>query len=156
MKKSLLTTAVIMAVFLLSTATGSAQDKKQIEKTITVISVNEDGITRDTTIIENDTLVFEAGNLIIDTRDGKRIIRKPGVGSRMVWNSMDEGFSGQMAAPGMRSGQMRAIHLDQEEMEGVRYHISVDGVEVTIRAPKEKVKEADQILAETSKILMKK
>lgn len=156
MKKTVLTTAVIMAVFLLSTTAGSAQDKKQIEKKITIISVNDDGVTRDTTIIENDTLVFEAGNLIIDTRDGKRIIRKPGVGSRMVWNSMDEGFPGQMAAPGMRPGQMRVIRHDQEEKEGISYHISVDGVEVTIRATKEKVKEADQILAETSKILLKK
>jgi len=145
-----------MAVLLLSTVAVSAQDKKQIEKKITIVSLNEDGVTKDTTIIESDTLLFEAGNLIIDTREGKRIIRKPGEGSRMVWTTIDEDFPGQAPAPGMRPGQMRVIHHGQEEMEGVFYHISVDGVMVTIRAPKGKAKEADQILEEVRKILMKK
>jgi len=43
-----------------------------------------------------------------------------------------------------------------EEKEGVFYNISVDGVVVNIRAPKEKAREADQILNEVQKILMKK
>ena len=41
-----------------------------------------------------------------------------------------------------------------EDMEGVTYHISVDGVTVNIRASKEESKEADKILAEVKKILM--
>ena len=40
-----------------------------------------------------------------------------------------------------------------QEMEGVNYRISIDGVTVNIRAPKEKSKEADRILAEVKKIL---
>lgn len=156
MRKSIITTAAIMAVLLISGATGSAQDKKQIEKRITVVSVNEDGVTRDTTIIQSDTILFEDGNLIIDTREGKRMIHKPGERSRMVWTTIDDDFSTPLPAPGRMTDQMRVARLGREKMDGVMYHISVDGVMVTIRAPGEKSKEADQILEEVRKILMKK
>jgi hypothetical protein len=45
---------------------------------------------------------------------------------------------------------------DGEPIEGVSYHITVDGVTVIIRAPKEKMKEADLILDEVRQILLKK
>ena len=52
-------------------------------------------------------------------------------------------------------GQMGRM-MDQEPIEGVSYHITIDGVTVNIRAPKEKVKEADLILEEVRQILLKK
>jgi hypothetical protein len=48
---------------------------------------------------------------------------------------------------------MKVMNLDAEPKEGVSYSISIDGVTVNIRAPKEKAKEADLILAEVKKIL---
>ena len=48
---------------------------------------------------------------------------------------------------------MKVMNLDAELREGVSYNISIDGVTVSIRAPKEKTKEADLILAEVKKIL---
>lgn len=119
-----------------------------------VVTVQEDGIEKDTMIIESDTIVFEGGDLIIDTREGKRIIRKPGEGSRMVWAGTTGDFQGRMVTPGVFPG--RPMNRMQEEKEGVSYNISVDGVVVHITAPKEKTKEADQILSEVKKILMKK
>ncbi|MRR24483.1 hypothetical protein EG830_16040 [bacterium] len=156
MGKTLITTAAIMAVFLAGTATLSAQEKKQVEKKVVIVTVEDDGITQDTTIIEGDTLNFESGNLIINTREGRRIIRKPGEGSRMVWveNEGDMPMTMPMHEPGMRPAMMMR-HM-QPEKEGVSYNISVDGVVVNIRAPKEKAKEADRILSEVKKILMAK
>ena len=156
MGKSVLTAAVIMAVLALSGATCSAQEKKQVEKKITIVTVDKEGVTKDTTIIESDTLVFESGNLIIDTREGRKIIRRPGEGSRMMWTTIDEDFTGPAPVPGIRSGEMRIIRQDREQMEGIVYRISVDGVTVNITAPKEKSKEADQILEQVKKILMTK
>ena len=156
MGKTLITTAAIMAAFLAGTATLSAQEKKQVEKKVVIVTVEDDGITQDTTIIEGDTLNFESGNLIINTREGRRIIRKPGEGSRMVWveNEGDMPVKMPMHEPGMRPAMM--IRHMQPEKEGVSYNISVDGVVVNIRAPKEKAKEADRILSEVKKILMAK
>lgn len=156
MGKTLITTAAIMAAFLAGTATLSAQEKKQVEKKVVIVTVEDDGITQDTTIIEGDTLNFESGNLIINTREGRRIIRKPGEGSRMVWveNEGDMPMTMPMHEPGMRPAMMMR-HM-QPEKEGVSYNISVDGVVVNIRAPKEKAKEADRILSEVKKILMAK
>ena len=45
---------------------------------------------------------------------------------------------------------------EMETREGVNYHLSVDGVVVTIRAPKDKTDEADKILEAAKKVLMKK
>ena len=145
-----------MAAFLAGTATLSAQEKKQVEKKVVIVTVEDDGTTQDTTIIEGDTLNFESGNLIINTREGRRIIRKPGEGSRMVWveNEGDMPMTMPMHEPGMRPAMMMR-HM-QPEKEGVSYNISVDGVVVNIRAPKEKAKEADRILSEVKKILMAK
>jgi hypothetical protein len=156
MGKTLITTAAIMAAFLAGTATLSAQEKKLVEKKVVIVTVEDDGITQDTTIIEGDTLNFESGNLIINTREGRRIIRKPGEGSRMVWveNEGDMPMTMPMHEPGMRPAMMMR-HM-QPEKEGVSYNISVDGVVVNIRAPKEKAKEADRILSEVKKILMAK
>jgi len=156
MGNTLITTAAIMAAFLAGTATLSAQEKKQVEKKVVIVTVEDDGINKDTTIIEGDTLNFEGGNLIINTREGKRIIRKPGEGSRMVWveNEGDMPMTMPMHEPGMRPAMMMR-HM-QPEKEGVSYNISVDGVVVNIRAPKEKAKEADRILSEVKKILMAK
>ena len=156
MGKTLITTAAIMAAFLAGTATLSAQEKKQVEKKVVIVTVEDDGINKDTTIIEGDTLNFEGGNLIINTREGKRIIRKPGEGSRMVWveNEGDMPMTMPMHEPGMRPAMMMR-HM-QPGKEGVSYNISVDGVVVNIRAPKEKAKEADRILSEVKKILMAK
>lgn len=154
MKKSIISVAAVLAAVLFATVTASAQDTKKIEKKMVVVTVQEDGIEKDTMIIESDTIVFEGGDLIIDTREGKRIIRKPGEGSRMVWAGTTGDFQGRMATPGVFPG--RPMNRMQEEKEGVSYNISVDGVVVHITAPKEKTKEADQILSEVKKILMKK
>jgi hypothetical protein len=52
--------------------------------------------------------------------------------------------------------QMRNMELNTEAQEGVSYHITIDGVTVNIKATKDKVKEADLILAEVRKVLLKK
>jgi hypothetical protein len=157
MRKFLKAAAAIMASLFIATGTMSAQEKKQVEKkVITVVTVDEKGVTKDTTIIKSDTLEFEGENLIIHTREGKRIIHKPGEKSRMVFVDSEMGAPGHEAAPGMGAGPAWVMNPDRLEKEGVNYHISVDGVTVTIRAPKEKAAEADQILKEAQKILMKK
>lgn len=153
MKRTILTTAASLA-FLMVATTAFAQETKKVEKKVVVVTVNEDGVQKDTTIIESDTILFEGGDLVIDTREGKRIIRKPGEGSRMVWVEKRDDFPAHAEGPGMRPARvMTRMH---QEKEGVNYNISVDGVVVHITAPKEKAKEADQILSEVKKILMKK
>jgi len=155
MGKTFITTAAIMAAFLAGSMTLSAQETKKVEKKMVIVSVEDDGVTKkDTTIITTDTLVFDEGDLVINTREGRRIIRKPGEGSRMVWMEAREGVPLPMGEPGMRPA--RAMNHMQAEKEGVSYNISVDGVVVNIRAPKEKAKEADKILSEVQKILMAK
>lgn len=154
MGKSLITATLLLSAILFASVSASAQEKQNVEKKMVIVTVENDGKTTDTTIIKVDTLNFEGGNLILDTREGKRIIRKPGAGSRMVWTARPGEFQGREVAPGAFPG--RALNRMQEETEGVNYHISVDGVVVNIRAPKEKTKEADQILSEVKKILMKK
>ena len=153
MKKSFIITAVSVTLLLVATAV-SAQETKKVEKKVVFVTVEDDGASKDTTIIEGDTLLFEGGDLILDTKEGKRIIRKPGEGSRMVWVEKRDDFHPPAAGPGMRPARvMTRMH---QEKEGVNYNISVDGVVVHITAPKEKAKEADQILSEVKKILMKK
>lgn len=156
MGKTFITASAIMFAFLAGTATLSAQEKKEVEKKVVIVTVEDDGINKDTTIIEGDTLNFEGGNLIINTREGRRIIRKPGEGSRMVWVENEGGMP--MREPGMRPGMRPAMAMrpSQPLKDGVSYNISVDGVVVNIRAPKEKAKEADRILSEVKKILMAK
>ena len=158
MRKTFITSAAIMTAFLAGTATLSAQEKKEVEKKVVIVTVEDDGINKDTTIIEGDTLNFEGGNLIINTREGRRIIRKPGEGSRMVWVENEGDMPMPAREPGMRPGMRPAMMMKhmQPEKEGVSYNISVDGVVVNIRAPKEKTKEADKILSEVKKILMAK
>ncbi|MDX9729287.1 MAG: hypothetical protein RBT50_08490 [Bacteroidales bacterium] len=154
MKKSLISVTVVLAAILLATVTASAQETKKVEKKMVMVTVQEGGIEKDTTFIESDTIVFDGGDLVIDTREGKKIIRKPGEGSRMVWVEKRDDFHPPAAGPGMRPARVMTRML--QEKEGVNYNISVDGVVVHITAPKEKAKEADQILTEVKKILMKK
>ena len=152
MKKSLISVTVVLAAILLATVTASAQETKKVEKKMVMVTVQEGGIEKDTTFIESDTIVFDGGDLVIDTREGKKIIRKPGEGSRMVWVEKRDDFHPPAAGPGMRPARvMTRMH---QEKEGVNYNISVDGVVVNIRAPREKTKEADKILEEVKKILM--
>ncbi|MEZ5018619.1 MAG: hypothetical protein R2756_00580 [Bacteroidales bacterium] len=153
MEKTIITAAAILAVLIGGTATLSAQEAKKVEKKMVVVTVEDDGIKKtDTTIITTDTLVFDEGDLIIRTREGNRTIRKPGERSRMIWIENEGGFPPPVAEPGMRPA--RAIQERFSEKEGVSYNISVDGVVVNIRAPREKTKEADKILEEVKKILM--
>lgn len=154
MRNILTATAVIMAGILAGTASLSAQETKKVEKKVVIVTVGDDNIKSDTTIIEGDTLNFEGGNLIINTREGRRIIRRPGEGSRMIRMENQGEFPAAVAEGGIR--QERAMIRMPEEKDGVFYNISVDGVVVSIRAPKEKAGEADKILSEVQKILMKK
>ena len=154
MKRIFTTTAVILAVLFIATGSASAQGKKQVEKKITVVTVDEKGIKKDTTIVMSDTLEFEGENLIINTREGKRIIHRPGRESRMIYLDENMDVPGPPAAQGMWHARVMAPGMN--EKEGVNYHLSVDGVVVSIRAPKEKAAEADQILKEVQKILMTK
>ncbi len=154
MTNALPTVTAIVATLLAGTLTLSAQEVRETEKKVVIVTVEENGPVKDSIVIEGDTVRFEDGNLIIETGEGKRIIRKPGKGSRMVWNATSAGLPGRIEDWG--AGPGRAMTLMPEEKEGVFYNISVDGVVVNIRAPKEKAGEADKILSEVKKILMKK
>lgn len=164
MRKSSIITAVALALLFAAANTSYAQNAKKVERKTVIVTVTEDGEKRDTTIIEGDSLKFEGGDLIIETREGKRIIRKPGEGSRMVWAGDAGTFPGRAGAPGTVKGRAaspavipgRALNRVPEVEDGINYRIAVDGVVVNIRAPKEKAKEADQILLEVKKVLMKK
>lgn len=164
MRKSFITAAVALTVLLAAANTAYSQDAKKVERKTVIVTVTDDGGKRDTTIIEGDSIEFEGGDLIIETRDGKKIIRKPGEGSRMVWAGDAGTLPGRPGAPGTGQGRAaapgafpgRAFDRVQEMEDGINYRISVDGVVVNIRAPKDKAKEADQILLEVKKVLMKK
>lgn len=153
MGKILKTAAAILAVLLIAAGTVSAQGKKQVEKKITIVSVDENGIEKDTTIISYDTLDFDGDRIIVETEDGK-LIHGKGRGNQMIYVDRRAGEKGMPAT--MKVRQMNQMGGATEETEGVNYHLSVDGVIVNIRAPKEKAKEADLILEEVRKILMKK
>jgi hypothetical protein len=154
MEKMFRTITVIAAVLLVAVGTVSAQDKKKTEKRITVVSVDDNGVMKDTTIITTDTVEFKGENIIVNTRQGRRIISGSGEGDRMIWIEKDEDQPGQ--AMMQRMMPMMRMAERMEAGEGVTYHLSVDGVVVTIRAPKEKADEADQILEAAKKVLMKK
>ena len=168
MGKIFRTAAVIVAVILVAANTVSAQDKKKVEKRIMVVSVDDNGVTKDTTIITTDTLEFNGENIVFNTRAGRHVMHGTGEGDSMIWIEKDENgdedqpghimIQGMQNIPGMMQG-MRAMRMtgrDMEASEGVTYHLSVDGVVVNIRAPKEKAGEADQILEAAKKVLMKK
>jgi len=142
-----------MAVLFIAAGTVSAQQKKQIEKKVTIVTVDANGVEKDTTITSHDTLDFKGDRIIIETKDGKewhgRESREKG--DQMVF------VEKEMGGPGMSSGrEMNQMFGNPEAKEGVNYNLSIDGVIVNIRAPKEKAKEADLILDEVRKILMKK
>jgi hypothetical protein len=144
-----------MAAFLAGTAALQAQEAKKVEKKMVIVTLEDDGVTKkDTTIVTTDTLVFEDGDLVIRTREGNRLIRRPGEKSRMIWVGEEGNFSTRVTEPGMMPA--RAMQQRFPEKDGVSYNISVDGVVVNIRAPREKAKEADRILEEVKKILMSK
>ena len=154
MGKDLKTATAILAVLFIAAGTVSAQEKKQVEKkVITVVTVDENGVKTDTTITTYDTLNFEGENIIITTKEGQVMHGDEQGDNVMIWTARP----GEPGMPGqMKMKQMRMMAGDQEPMEGVSYHITVDGVTVNIRAPKEKVKEADLILDEVRQILLKK
>lgn len=154
MKRNLKTAAAILAVLFTAAGTVSAQEKKQVEKkVITVVTVDENGVKRDTTITTYDTLNFEGDRIVIETEDGK-VMHGKGNGNKMIFIEKE---TDRPDGPGkMEMRQMRNMEWNAEAKEGVNYHITVDGVTVNIKAPKDKVKEADLILAEVRKILMKK
>lgn len=159
MKNTLTTFGAIIAVLLLASATVSAQEKK-IEKKMTIVTINNGEKTViDTTIVLTDTVGDEMNEFVFETRDGKVVHGRSGERS-MVFISDDKdvpGVPGAHAMPAMPGMMhMGAMAPGALEMEGVNYRISVDGVTVNIRAPKEKSKEADRILAEVKKILMTK
>jgi hypothetical protein len=158
MRKLFRIATAIVAVLIVAAGTVSAQDKKKVEKMITVVTVDDNGVTKDTTIITTDTLEFNGENIIVNTREGKRIMSGSDAGDHMMWIEKDE----DEVLPGRTMMQqhmmmpMRMAERDMETREGVNYHLSVDGVVVTIRAPKDKTDEADKILEAAKKVLMKK
>lgn len=144
MEKIFVTAAALTTALFLAGGTVSAQEKQKVEKKITIVSVDENGVKKDTTIIKTGTVDEMGEEFVFETEDGK-IIHGTAGDNRMVFVSRDPG------APGMR--HMRVMNRDAEPREGVNYNISIDGVTVSIRAPKEKTREADLILAEVKKIL---
>ena len=143
-----------MAVLFTAAGTVSAQEKKQVEKkVITIVTVDENGVKRDTTITTIDTLNFEGDRMVIETEDGK-VMHGKGNGNKMIFIEKEKGKPGGPEKMEMR--QMRNMELNTEAQEGVSYHITIDGVTVNIKSPKDKVKEADLILAEVRKVLLKK
>jgi hypothetical protein len=168
MKKTFTTIAAVMTVLLLASTTVSAQEKK-IEKKITVVTIHDGEKTViDTTIVLNDTVGGKMEEFVFETKDGRVIHGRSGE-RNMVFISDDEnmpgmpvphpmpGMKGMKGAKGMKGPKdvmiMHGMEPMAPEMEGVNYRISIDGVTVSIRAPKEKSKEADRILAEVKKIL---
>jgi hypothetical protein len=158
MGKLFRTATAIVAFLIVAAGTVSAQDKKKVEKMITVVTVDDNGVTKDTTIIKTDTLEFNGENIIINTREGKRIMGGSGAGDHLMWIEKDEDevLPGQTMMQQHMMMPMRMAAREMETREGVNYHLSVDGVVVTIRAPKDKTDEADKILEAAKKVLMKK
>lgn len=154
MVSNLKTAAVILTVLFTAAGTVSAQEKKQVEKkVITIVTVDENGVKKDTTITTIDTLNFEGDRIVIEKEDG-RVMHGKGNGNKMIFIEKEKDKPGGPEKMEMR--QMRNMEWNSEAQEGVNYHMTVDGVTVNIRAPKDKVKEADLILAEVRKILIKK
>ena len=158
MRKLFRIATAIVAVLIVAAGTVSAQDKKKVEKMITVVTVDDNGVTKDTTIIKTDTLEFNGENIIINTREGKHIMGGSGAGDHLMWIEKDEDevLPGQTMMQQHMMMPMRMAEREMETREGVNYHLSVDGVVVTIRAPKDKTDEADKILEAAKKVLMKK
>jgi len=154
MVRNLKTATAILAVLFTAAGTVSAQEKKPVEKkVITIVSVDENGVKKDTMITTYDTLNFEGDRIVIETEDGK-VMHGKGNGNKMIFIEKEMGRPGGPEKMEMR--QMRNMEWNAEAKEGVSYHITVDGVTVNIKAPKDKVKEADLILAEVRKVLMNK
>jgi hypothetical protein len=154
MVRNFKTAVVILAVLFISTATVSAQEKKQVEKkVVTVVKVDENGVKTDTTITTYDTLNFEGDNIIITTKEGQ-VMHGTGKGNKMIFIENETGGPG--GPEQMQMKHMRNMEWTPEPREGISYNITVDGVTVNIRAPKEKAKEADLILTEVKKVLLKK
>ena len=159
MKKTIPAFAAILAVLFLASSTLSAQEKK-VEKRVTIVTIQDGEKTViDTTIVLSDTVGGRMEEFVFGTKDGKVIHGRSG-GRKMVFVSDGIEFP---EAPEMNPmpGMPAMMHIDAMapeamEREGVNYRISVDGVSVNIRAPKEKAKEADRILDEVRKILMTK
>lgn len=151
MGKNLKIATAIMAVLFIAAGTVSAQEKKRVEKKITtIVTVDEKGVKKDTTIISNDTMDFEGDRIIIETEDATGCQGRE-KGEKMI--CIEKEMGGQGMHSGMGSNQRE---YGPEAREGVNYHLSIDGVIVNIRAPKEKTREADLILAEVKKILTEK
>jgi hypothetical protein len=147
MGKIFVTAAAMTAALFLAAGTVSAQEKQKVEKKVTIVTVDDKGVKKDTTIVTTGTVTAGDEEFIFHMEDGK-VIHGTGRGNRMVFISRDPD---EPDTPIMR--HMKVMNLDAEPKEGVSYSISIDGVTVNIRAPKEKAKEADLILAEVKKIL---
>jgi len=167
MGKFIRTATAIVAVLIVATGAVSAQDKKKIEKRITIVTVDDNGVTKDTTIVKTDTVMFNGENIVVSTRAGRRIMHGSGEDDQMIWIEKDEDEDSDMPGPAMMQRMqnmqnmqgmmpMRMALENKEAREGVTYHLSVDGVVVTIRAPREKTGEADKILEAAKKVLMNK
>jgi hypothetical protein len=144
MRNLFLTAAFVTSALILASATVSAQEKQKVEKKITIVTVDDKGVKKDTTIVTTGEISAGDEEFVFHTEDGK-VIHGTGGENRMIF------IGNEPVGPGMR--HMKVMNLDAEPREGVSYNISIDGVTVSIRAPKEKTKEADLILAEVKKIL---
>jgi hypothetical protein len=147
MRKIITTALAFTAVLIVAAGTVSAQDKNKVEKTVKIVTVDENGVKRDTTIITSGTVDWDEKDFVFHTDDGK-VIYGTGDGNKMIFVGKE---AGAHAGPGM--GHMNVMAFEGAEGEGVSYKISVDGVTVNISASKEKSKEADLILAEVKRIL---
>jgi hypothetical protein len=120
MGKSLKTAAAIMAVLFIAAGTVSAQQKKQVEKKVTIVTVDANGVEKDTTITSHDTMDFKGDRIIIETKDGKEWSGKE-KGDKMIF------VEKEMGGPGMSSGrEMRQICCNPEAKEGVNYNLSIE------------------------------
>lgn len=148
MKRSLIITVTLVASLLAGSVT--AQGQKTTEKKIRIVTVDDNGAKRDTTMILSDTSGVESEGFVFTTEDGK-VIRGMGRGEGMLFLNSEQGRPGFRPMPPFMRERAAAA-----PREGVSYNITIDGVTVTIRAPKEKMAEADQILEYAKKVMTKK
>lgn len=148
---------VFTAVLLIAAGTVSAQEKKKVETKVTVVTIDDKGVKKDTTIVTSDTIDMNVNEFVFQTEDGK-VIHGTGEGNKMIIVSKGPGAPGAPMTPGMAPGMahMMVRNFDEELGDGVTYRITIDGVTVSINAPGDKMKEADLIMSEVKKILIKK
>lgn len=157
MKKRFFTTAATIACLLLGAGTISAQEAK-VAKKIRIVTI-EDGKKNviDTTIIENDTLGTFAGETFYTVKDGKLVYGSAGDGRTICITSGDEAEEGNTRVitvtekPGTRNH--RSVTAIVDEDDAIKYNLTIDGVTVKITAPKDKAREAEEIIKEVKRIM---